>query len=197
MAKPATTAAPRPAAQVTSPVPGDLPGQLYFADGDIEINAGRRTLTLTVRNTGDRAAQIGSHFHFFEANRALDFDRPQAMGMRLNIAAGTSVRFEPGQERQVELVEFGGTKRAFGFNALTMGSTIAKWNVKAAVDKMHAGGFLSTPEQTMDAGAKQADADYAKESAAYAAARATDAKAMADTDSAPASKPASKKKGGK
>src|SRR5689334_10838551 len=103
---------------VTSPGPNDLPGQLYFADGDIEINAGRRTVTLTVRNTGDRAAQIGSHFHFFEVNRALDFDRPQAMGMHLNIAAGTSVRFEPGQERQVELVEFAGTKRAVGFNGL-------------------------------------------------------------------------------
>jgi urease subunit beta len=163
---------------VTSPGPNDLPGQIYFAEGDIEINAGRRTLTLTVRNTGDRAAQIGSHFHFFEVNRALDFDRPQAMGMRLNIAAGTSVRFEPGQERQVELVEIAGTKRAVGFNSLTMGSTSAKWNVKAALDRMNALGFNSTPEATMEAGAQQAAADYAKESQAAADARAADAKAM-------------------
>lgn len=163
---------------VTSPGPNDLPGQLYFADGDIEINAGRRTVTLTVRNTGDRAAQIGSHFHFFEVNRALDFDRPQAMGMRLNIAAGTSVRFEPGQERQVELVEVAGTQRAIGFNMLTMGSTTAKWNVKTAIDRMHALGFNSTPEATMEAGATQAQADYAKESTAAAAAKAAAAKEL-------------------
>lgn len=163
---------------VTSPGPNDIPGQLYFADGDIEINAGRRTLTLTVRNLGDRAAQIGSHFHFFEVNRALDFDRPQAMGMRLNIAAGTSVRFEPGQEREVELVEIGGTKRAVGFNQLTMGSTTAKWNVKVAIDRMNQLGFNSTPEVTMEAGAKQADADYARESKASAAARAAADKTM-------------------
>jgi len=163
---------------VTSPGPNDLPGQLYFADGDIEINAGRRTLTLTVRNTGDRASQIGSHFHFFEVNRALDFDRPQAMGMRLNIASGTSVRFEPGQERQVELVEIAGSKRAVGFNGLTNGSTTAKWNVKTAIDRMHDLEFKSTPEGTMEAGAKQAEADYEKESKATAAARAADAKAM-------------------
>ncbi len=182
---------------VTSPGPNDLPGQLYFADGDIEINAGRRTVTLTVRNTGDRASQVGSHFHFFEVNRALDFDRPQAMGMRLNIAAGTSVRFEPGQERQVELVEIAGTKRAVGFNMLTMGSTTAKWPVKAAIDRMHAGGFLSTPEDTMEAGAKQADAEYARESAAATAARAADAKAMPKAANAPSksTKPATKKGG--
>ncbi len=162
---------------VTSPGPNDLPGQLYFADGDIEINAGRRTVTLTVRNTGDRASQIGSHFHFFEVNRALDFDRPQALGMRLNIPAGTSVRFEPGQERQVELVQYAGTQRAVGFNALTMGSTTAKWPAKAAIDRMHANGFLSTPEDTMEAGAKEAEAEYEKESKEAAAARAADAKA--------------------
>ena len=163
---------------VTTPGPDDLPGQLYFADGEIELNAGRRTVTLTVRNTGDRAAQIGSHFHFFEVNRALDFDRPQAMGMRLNIAAGTSVRFEPGQEREVELVEFAGTKRAIGFNMLTMGSTTAIWNVKAAIDRMNAMGFRSTPEDTMKAGASQAEADYAQESTRTAAARAAADKAL-------------------
>lgn len=176
----------RPASQVTSPVADDLPGQLYFADGEIEINAGRRTVTLTVRNTGDRAAQVGSHFHFFEVNRALDFDRPRAMGMRLNIAAGTSVRFEPGQERQVDLVEIGGTKRAVGFNNLTDGSTTANQTVAAAIGRMHARGFHSTPETTMEAGAQEAAADYAKESAATAAARdaanaAMDAPTQGDT----------------
>ena len=80
-----------------------VPGSYILADDPIIINADRRTVTLLVRNTGDRASQVGSHFHFFEVNRALDFDRPQAMGMRLNIPAGTSVRFEPGQEREVEI----------------------------------------------------------------------------------------------
>jgi urease beta subunit len=126
-----------------------IPGSYILADDPITINADRRTVTLLVRNTGDRAAQIGSHFHFFEVNRALDFDRPQAMGMRLNIAAGTSVRFEPGQEREVELVEIAGTQRAVGFNALTMGSVTAVWNVKTAIDKANALGFKSTPETDM------------------------------------------------
>lgn len=131
-----------------------IPGQVFFAEEPIEINAGRRTVTLTVRNTGDRAAQIGSHFHFFEVNRALDFDRPQAMGMRLNIPAGTSVRFEPGQEHEVELVEIGGAKRPVGFNGLTMGSVNAKWTVKTAIDKANQLEFSSTPEATMEAAAK-------------------------------------------
>lgn len=126
-----------------------VPGQFFFADDPITLNEGRRTVTLLVRNTGDRAAQIGSHFHFFEVNRALEFDRPQAMGMRLNIPAGTSVRFEPGQEREVELVEVAGTKRAVGFNALTMGSVTARWNVKKANDLAAAGGFRSAPEAEM------------------------------------------------
>ncbi len=126
-----------------------VPGQYILAADPITINAGRKTVTLLVRNTGDRAAQIGSHFHFFEVNRALDFDRPQAMGMRLNIPAGTSVRFEPGQEREVDLVEIAGTKRAVGFNALTMGSVTAKWNVKVANDRAAQLGFLSTPEADM------------------------------------------------
>lgn len=141
-----------------------IPGQIFFADGDIEINAGRRTTKLTVKNTGDRAAQIGSHFHFFEVNRALEFDRPQAMGMHLNIAAGTSVRFEPGQERVVELVEYSGAKRAIGFNMLTMGSTTAKWNVKMANDKANALEFASKSESAMEAEAKAA-ADVAKKTA--------------------------------
>jgi urease beta subunit len=143
---------------------GTIPGQIFFADGDIEINVGRRTVTLTVKNTGDRAAQIGSHFHFFEANRALEFDRPQAMGMHLNIAACTSVRFEPGQERVVELVEYSGARRAIGFNMLTMGSTTGKWDVKLAVDKANSLDFATRTEAEMQAEAKAA-VDIAKKAA--------------------------------
>ena len=97
------------------------PGQYFLAADPISINEGRKTVTLLVRNTGDRATQIGSHFHFFEVNRALDFDRPRAMGMRLNIPAGTSVRFEPGQEREVELVAYDGERVVYGFNQQVMG----------------------------------------------------------------------------
>lgn len=133
-----------------------IPGEIFFGDGDIELNAGRRTVKLTVRNTGDRASQVGSHFHFFEANRALEFDRPQAMGMHLNIPAGTSVRFEPGQERVVELVEYAGDRRAVGFNMLSMGSTTGKWAVKQAIDKSIALEFKSAPEAELQATSKKA-----------------------------------------
>lgn len=142
----------------------NIPGQLFFAEGDIEINAGRRTVSLTVKNTGDRASQIGSHFHFFEANRALEFDRPQAMGMHLNIAAGTSVRFEPGQERVIELVEYAGDKRAIGFNMLVMGSTTGKWDVKQAIDKAAALDFSTASESSMEAEVKAAAAAAKKAS---------------------------------
>ena len=98
-----------------------IPGQLLPADGELELNAGRATLTLTVANTGDRPIQIGSHFHFFETNTALAFDRDAARGFRLNIAAGTAVRFEPGQERTVELVALAGDRIVYGFNGLVMG----------------------------------------------------------------------------
>src|SRR2546428_6114796 len=100
-----------------------IPGE-YLLDGDdVEANAGRRTLELTVENTGDRPIQVGSHFHFFEVNRALRFDRPQAFGMRLNVPAGTAVRFEPGDEKRVTLVELAGERRVFGLNALTSGGS--------------------------------------------------------------------------
>jgi urease beta subunit len=92
-----------------------------LGDGDIVANAGRRTVELTVANTADRPIQVGSHFHFFEANRALRFDRAQAFGMRLNIPAGTAVRFEPGDDKRVMLVELAGERRVFGLNALTQG----------------------------------------------------------------------------
>ena len=98
-----------------------IPGEYVLGDGDIVANQGRRTVELTVTNTGDRPIQIGSHFHFFEVNRALRFDRAQAFGMRLNVPAGTAVRFEPGDEKRVTLVEIAGAKRVFGLNGLSEG----------------------------------------------------------------------------
>jgi urease subunit beta len=98
-----------------------IPGGLFPADGDIELNAGAATITLTVANTGDRPVQVGSHYHFHETNAALDFDRESARGMRLDIAAGTAVRFEPGQAREVRLVPFGGGRAVYGFNGRVMG----------------------------------------------------------------------------
>jgi urease subunit beta len=98
-----------------------IPGEILTQPGDIELNAGRTTITLSVANTGDRPIQVGSHFHFYEVNDALRFDREKARGFRLNIAAGTAVRFEPGQERTVELVELAGDRIVYGFNARVMG----------------------------------------------------------------------------
>jgi|SRR5210317_655238 urease subunit beta len=98
------------------------PGELLVADGDIELNQGRETVTLTVANNGDRPIQVGSHYHFYETNAALAFDRSLSKGFRLNIAAGTAVRFEPGQTREVELVSYAGDRRVYGFNAKIMGS---------------------------------------------------------------------------
>ena len=98
-----------------------IPGEYILATGDIECNVGRTTTSLTIVNTGDRPVQVGSHFHFFEVNKQMRFDRQKAFGMRLNIAAGTAVRFEPGEEKEVELVDFGGTKKIVGFNSLVNG----------------------------------------------------------------------------
>ena len=98
------------------------PGEIITQPGEIELNTGRRTCTLAVSNTGDRPIQVGSHYHFYEANEALQFDREKARGFRLNIVAGTAVRFEPGQRRTVELVELAGDKVVFGFNAKIMGA---------------------------------------------------------------------------
>jgi urease subunit beta len=97
------------------------PGEIVSAEGDITLNAGRETRTLDVANTGDRPIQVGSHFHFFEANRALRFERAEARGFRLDIPAGTSVRFEPGEERSVNLVALGGRRVVRGFNGLVNG----------------------------------------------------------------------------
>lgn len=98
-----------------------IPGEYLLEDGEIEINGGRRTVTMVVANAGDRPVQVGSHYHFAETNPALRFDRDAARGLRLDIAAGTAVRFEPGQSRDVRLVPFSGSRRVFGFNAQVSG----------------------------------------------------------------------------
>ena len=99
-----------------------IPGEIIPKAGDIELNAGAPTVTLTVANTGDRPIQVGSHYHFFETNGALRFDRAAARGMRLDIAAGTAIRFEPGQTREVRLVPLSGARRVYGFNGKVMGA---------------------------------------------------------------------------
>lgn len=98
-----------------------IPGEMHIEPGEIELNVGRATCVLEVANTGDRPIQIGSHYHFYETNAALAFDREQARGMRLDIAAGTAVRFEPGQTRTVQLVAYGGELKVYGFQARIMG----------------------------------------------------------------------------
>ena len=99
-----------------------IPGEIIAADGEIELNAGRDTLILSVANTGDRPIQVGSHYHFYETNEALDFKRKDARGYRLNIPAGTAVRFEPGQTREVELVAYAGDRHVYGFRGHIMGA---------------------------------------------------------------------------
>ena len=99
-----------------------IPGEMFIKDGEIELNAGRKTATLSVTNTGDRPIQVGSHYHFYETNRALAFERDTARGCRLDIPAGTAVRFEPGQTREVRLVAYAGARRVFGFNGKINGA---------------------------------------------------------------------------
>jgi urease subunit beta len=99
-----------------------IPGEIITPDGEIELNAGRESFRLTVANTGDRPIQVGSHYHFYEVNEALRFDRPRARGTRLNIPAGTAIRFEPGDEKEVELIAIGGSREIYGFNGLVNGS---------------------------------------------------------------------------
>ena len=98
-----------------------IPGEYFIEDGDIELNVGIKPVSVVVANTGDRPIQVGSHYHFYETNNALQFDREATKGFRLNIAAGTAIRFEPGQERQVELVAYRGLRKVYGFNARIMG----------------------------------------------------------------------------
>ncbi len=112
-----------------------IPGEYILATGDIECNARRETAQITVVNTGDRPVQVGSHFHFFEVNKQMEFDRQKAFGMRLNIAAGTAIRFEPGEEKDVELVSFGGSKKIMGFNNLVDGD-INEQNKELALVKV-------------------------------------------------------------
>lgn len=128
------------------PAPGkeadaEEPGAIIAEDGEIELNAGRRKVTLRVVNTGDRPVQIGSHYHFFEVNKALDFDRAAAFGMRLDIAAGTAVRFEPGQEKEVTLTSFGGRQELSGLNGLTDGRADDPAAKAAALENARARGF--------------------------------------------------------
>jgi urease subunit beta len=98
-----------------------IPGEMFIKKGEIELNAGRKTATLSITNTGDRPIQVGSHYHFYETNPALQFDRKKARGMRLDIAAGTAVRFEPGQTREVTLVALAGKRKVYGFRGDVMG----------------------------------------------------------------------------
>jgi urease subunit gamma/beta len=118
-----------------------VPGEIIAAEGEIEMNAGRRKTTLVAKNSGDRPIQVGSHYHFFEANRALDFDRAAAFGMHLDIPAGTAVRFEPGEEKELTLVVFGGTGEVLGLNDLTRGSIHTEENKAAALARARAAGF--------------------------------------------------------
>ena len=118
-----------------------IPGEYILATGDIKRNVGRPTEKLNVVNTGDRPVQVGSHFHFFEVNKQMKFDRAKAFGMRLDIAAGTAVRFEPGEEKDVELVSYGGNRLVFGFSNLTNGETISENAKEKAMIKMTEQGF--------------------------------------------------------
>ena len=120
-----------------------IPGELFVDDGEVELNRGRATISLSVANTGDRPVQVGSHYHFAETNAALAFDRAAARGFRLNIAAGTAVRFEPGQARRVELVALGGDRIVYGFTGAVMGPLDARGKAKAPRGAKGGGGRAS------------------------------------------------------
>lgn len=124
-----------------------IPGEILVENGEIEINAGKDTSELTVTNTADRPIQVGSHFHFFEVNKALSFNRPLAFGMRLDIPAGTAVRFEPGESKRVRLVEIGGNRTGFGLNDLTMGKMDDSKVKEQAIAKANEKGFLTGEER--------------------------------------------------
>lgn len=122
-----------------------IPGEYFIKPGHINANEGRDTITVTVVNTGDRPVQIGSHTHFFEVNRMLSFDRQAAFGKRLNIMAGTAVRFEPGEEKTIGLVNLGGNRRAYGMNNLVDGSTTATTAAAQAMQKINDRHFKNDP----------------------------------------------------
>jgi urease subunit beta/urease subunit gamma/beta len=124
-----------------------IPGEWLLSDEPIEINAGRRTVRLSVRNTGDRPIQVGSHFHFFEVNRVLDFDRAAALGMRLDVPSGQSIRFEAGDQRDVDLVELGGSRRVIGFNNLVDGGLTSESTIEQALERAAARGFAGLPRR--------------------------------------------------
>ena len=125
-----------------------IPGEWLLAEEPIEINAGRRTQQVTVQNTGDRPIQVGSHYHFFEVNRALRFDRAATIGMRLDVPAGQSIRFEAGDERTVNLVEYSGLGRVLGFNGLLDGLLTEPHHVRAAVDRARSQGYADSGNAT-------------------------------------------------
>jgi urease subunit beta len=118
-----------------------IPGEYILSSDPVICNGNKKTVSITVKNTGDRPCQIGSHTHFFEVNKALDFPREKAYGYRLNIPAGTSIRFEPGDSREVELVELGGKRIVYGFNGLTMGGLNSTMGKQAALEKAKIQGF--------------------------------------------------------
>ena len=122
-----------------------IPGEYILKETNIECNVGRQTIKIAVVNTGDRPVQIGSHFHFFEVNKQIEFDREKAFGMRLNIAAGTAIRFEPGEEKEVQLVTFGGAQKVYGFNNLVNGD-IAEVNKEQSVQNALNNHFKNLPE---------------------------------------------------
>ncbi len=131
----------RPGTQQLAEADQVRPGEIIPADGEIELNAGRRKAGVRVTNTGDRPVQIGSHYHFFEVNKALDFDRDASFGMHLDVPAGTAVRFEPGEAKDVALVAFGGSGELYGLNSLTNGSHRSEANKQAALGRARERGF--------------------------------------------------------
>ncbi|HWH61906.1 MAG TPA: urease subunit beta [Ginsengibacter sp.] len=118
-----------------------IPGEYFVGEKDIECNVGRHTVMVTVANTGDRPVQVGSHFHFFEVNKQMEFDREKSFGMRLNIAAGTAVRFEPGEEKEVELVALAGNKKVFSINNLVNGDITDKTIKEKALKNLSSNNF--------------------------------------------------------
>lgn len=123
-----------------------IPGEIFFAEDEIELNVGRDRKTISVDNTGDRPIQVGSHFHFFEVNRALSFDRPASFGFRLDIPSGTAVRFEPGDSKEIPLVALGGNRRVMGLNNLTNGTLDNPEAQNTAIANARRAGYISNPQ---------------------------------------------------
>ncbi len=124
-----------------------IPGEYFIKEGDLILNEGRKVASITIVNSGDRPIQVGSHIHLFEINRALLFDREAAFGMRLNVPAGTAVRFEAGEEKRVEMVELGGERRVIGVNNLTQSTTVTDEDRAAAMERLAQKGFITKVEE--------------------------------------------------